>query len=246
MRAARPPPHFVEGGRTTTTPAAPSVRSHLVWALATELAFFVFVLVVATAVAMNAPALLHAGLAAYLRRLDRTFVPLAHLHPWYRLALGIFAHNLEPLAGFAVAGALAAFWPARVRGTAATLFLVLVLAIDAFFWLSNIGAGGVVVGVVAYQHGLAPARVWLSLVPHGLFEIFALAWVLMLPVRFASLWLGTGDPSRAFAQIEPAIWPGTLVAACVLAVAAGIEATLSVALLHALVPSVHTLVNSAV
>lgn len=207
---------------------------HVRWTLVTEGLFFVVTLATAAAVAQS-PSLTGA-IARSLRQLDRTFAPLAATHPWYRLALAIFLHNARPFVGFALAFALVLVLCRRAPRRLAGTVLGLEALAAVLFWLANVAAAGVVVGAVARAQHLAPVRVWLSLLPHGLFEIFAFSWVMVLPLRLAWRWLDGESPARAAAALGRALWPGAPAALAVLALAALIEAGVSPRVLRILVP----------
>lgn len=218
------------------TPAQ-SWRSPILWALVAEGLFFLVVLAGSASLSQD-PSLLGSPAARlFLRRLDRTFQPFAGLHPWYRLGFAIFLHNARAfLVLVLAAGASAALAAIERARTVAALALALTLAGTAVFWLTNAGAAAVVVAAVAHGAGVPPFAVWLSLLPHGVFELFALSWAMVLPVRLAWTWLSTQSAAAAAGALRDSLWPGVGGVLAVLALAAAVEATVSPRVLHALVP----------
>lgn len=222
-------------------------RSQLAWTLLTELFFFVAVLALAGALSQEPAVLASREVRLFLERVNQTFAPLAALHPWYRLAVAIFLHNLRALLLLALAAAVCAALAAFERARAlAALALALSVAGTFVFWLVNVVTAGVVVAAVARTALSAPLLVWLSLLPHGVFELFALSWAMVLPARLAWFWVASGSGAQAASALRDALWPGLGAAVAVLALAATLEATVSPRLLHALVPRAsRTLTNTA-
>lgn len=208
----------------------PALRRHTLAALVLEAAFFVLVLSAAGEADQAA-----ARLVPALRDLARTLAPLGRLHPWYRLALAIFWHNARPFLALSLLTALAAaLLDGRWGQALGRLLLALTALGAALFWLANVGAAGMVVGVVAHARGAPPILAWLTLLPHGLWEIFAFSWAVALPFHLA--WLRSGRKSQVLPAVAPLIWPGAAAALAVLALAAVVEATVSPLVLHALLP----------
>ncbi len=222
-------------------------RAQLRWTLVAELFFFAAVLAVATTVARSPALLASAAMQRFLRELDQAFVPLASVRPWYRLGLAIFLHNLRAFLLVALAASVCAALAAqpRLRSIAAAA-LILAVAGSAFFWAANVFTAGAVVGVVASETGVEPLVVWTTLLPHGVFELFALSWAMVLSWRLAWTWLALGSAEAAAADLLRAIWPTIVGIVAILALAALIESTVSPRVLHALVPTAgHSLVRSA-
>lgn len=212
-------------------------RAHVLWTLMVELFFFAAVLAVAAALGEN-PAVLGSGaVRLFLRRLDQAFMPFGALHPWYRLAIAIFLHNARALLLVAFAAAVCAALAGASRArTLALAALAVTLAGVCLFWFVNVATAGLVVAAVARAAGVSPLTVWLTLLPHGVFELFALSWAMVLPARLAWTWLATESGAEAANDMRAALWPGIAGAIVVLALAATLEATVSPRLLHALVP----------
>ena len=210
---------------------------HARWALVIELLFFLVSLATAAAVAHSTALGPGSPLARALHQMDRTFVPLAGLHPWWRLGLGIFSHNVRPYIAFALVFWLVHALARRGRRRLAGILLTLEALAAAAFWFANVAAAGVVVGAVAQARHVAPLRVWATLLPHGVFEIFAFSWVMALPLHMAWRWLDGNGPAQAASDLARPLWPGTLKVLLVLALAAAIESGISPRVLHALVPS---------
>jgi uncharacterized membrane protein SpoIIM required for sporulation len=213
------------------------LRLHWIWTLVVEAAFFVVTLATAAGVAADTAALRGSALRPFLRQLGRTFSPLASVHPWYRLAAAIFLHNARPFVAFALAALLVVLLARSALNRVAAFRLVLEAAAAVLFWFGNVMAAGVVVGAVAHTQHLAPLRVWATLLPHGIFELFAFSWVMALPLHMAWAWMDSRDARSAVAAIRTALWPGAPAALAVLALAGLLEASVSPRIMHVLVPT---------
>jgi uncharacterized membrane protein SpoIIM required for sporulation len=212
-------------------------------ALILEVAFFLAVLLLADGLRAVVPSLMaDPALRQAMRELARAFTPIARLPAGPR-ALAIWGNNLRVYVAVALPAALGLGLESRatVRGwqRLGRGIVWFSAAIAAYVWLSNVADGGLVLAVDAYRSHLAVLPLWMSLLPHGALELFALSWAEALPVGGL---LASGYPNgsrlvlRAFGELLP-------VTVVLLGLAAGVESYISPQVLHALAPHLRRLTS---
>lgn len=216
-----------------------ALRRHASWALGFELAFFLFTLAIGTSVASEAHRrLTEESLRVLVKRLRREFEPVTAIHSWPHLALAIFGHNLELMLPILLFGMLA-MWLASRGGRLVRVAAVLAVtdAVAALlFLLENITVAGLLIGYVAERQHTVPIRVFATLLPHGVFEIFALSWAFSEPLLLVWGRLSGVSWQEAAAPFQSSMLRGAVYAVLVLALAALIESTVSPVVTRALIP----------
>lgn len=213
---------------------------HAYWALGFEATFFLATLAFGTSVAnMPATPATDRALRLFIRSLRQEFAPVTAIHSWPPLALAIFGHNLELMLPILLLGMLATWLGSRGgRSARAAGFLAAVDTVGALIFLTeNVVAAGLLIGYVSRTDGVLVIRVFASLLPHGVFEIFALSWAFAQPVMLV-VGLMNGRPLEEVGmENRPGLIRGAAVAVAVLALAAVVESTLSPIVTRELIPA---------
>lgn len=216
-----------------------ALRRHAYWAIGFEAVFFLATLAVGTSVAdmPHTPATERA-LGVFVRSLRQEFAPVTSIHAWPRLAVAIFGHNLELMLPILLLGMLAT-WLGSRGGRASRLagFLAAVDTVGALLFLfENVVAAGLLIGYVARTDGIVSVRVFATLLPHGVFEIFSLSWAFAQPAILIAGLVNGRSLEEIGRENRPGLVRGAALAVAVLAFAALIESTVSPIVTRDLIP----------
>lgn len=228
--------------RRVAAPERVALRRHALWALGFEATFFVATLAIGTAVAALPESSATArSLNVFVRSLRHEFAPVTSIHAWPHLALAIFGHNLELMLPILLLGMLA-MWLAARGGTFAGFFAAIDLIGALLFLAENTIAAGLLVGYISRLDRLPTVRVFASLLPHGIFEIFALSWAFAQPAVLIYGLMNGQALVEVGRENRPGMVRGAVYSVLILALAATIESTLSPVVTRALirVPQVRT------